>query len=65
MSPKHYRGYTHPVPMWALGLWKRLFCSRDMHAFDEVADAYNNYLSCDGCGLTVFIDVDGEWKDTP
>ena len=50
-----YHGFTHPVPMALLPLWKRWMCKRNVHAFDEVAWAYENYLICDACELMVYI----------
>ena len=55
-----YFGITHGVPMWALGLWRRWLCVRNVHAFDEVASSGNgpgvNRLVCDACQLTVNIE---------
>lgn len=56
-----YRGLTHPVRWdWALWLWRRFMCPRNMHCFDEVVssagkDGCFRYLSCDACGLEVFV----------
>lgn len=51
-----YVGLTHAVPMWALGPWKRLFCSRNIHCFDECWDGRDHTLVCDACEALVFID---------
>ena len=48
-----YHGITHMVPYRALGLWRRLMCSRGVHAFDEVFHGEGNHLSCDACHLHV------------
>lgn len=60
-----YFGITHGVPLWALWAWKRVNCVRNIHAFDEVAATPdNNYLVCDACGLTVYIDrIETKWVD--
>lgn len=52
-------GITHFCPYWALGLWRRFLCRRDMHCFDEVMSSggpRNHFLSCDACNLMVWID---------
>ncbi len=53
-----YRGITYfpildnrPV-QW---LWKKLFCPREWHLFDECL-SFAHYLYCDACGLSVHID---------
>lgn len=54
-----YYGLTHMVPMWALGLWSRFMCKRNVHCFDEVwtigslLPANDHTMYCDACGLTV------------
>lgn len=59
-----YHGITHLVPHWALGVWRRFLCRRNMHAFDECTSAGEDYLSCDACGLMVHIDrVDTTYTD--
>jgi len=50
-----YHGITHPCPGWLLPLWRRVFCRRNIHAFDEVGCTEGGYLSCDACDLVVFI----------
>ena len=54
-----YQMITHLIPMWLLPLWKRIFCPRGWHAWDEVCSVTRNpkgvicrlhYLSCDACG---------------
>ncbi len=48
-------GMTHTVPMWALRFWKRIFCPRGVHCFDQVfVPPDTHYLSCDACGLAVW-----------
>ena len=57
-----YYGLTHPArnSKVALFLWQKFLCPKNMHAFDEVwSPAHGvgkmNYLSCDACGLAVYI----------
>ena len=50
-----YHGITHHIPMWLLGLWRRVCCQRGWHAFDEVMTLERHYLYCDACGLVVHI----------
>lgn len=51
-------GIRHPhllamaVPGW---IWKRTFCSRDWHLWDEVRDDEGaHYMVCDACDLEVY-----------
>jgi hypothetical protein len=56
-----YMGITHFtfwgwLPEWVYSLWKILFCSNEMHLFDEVLSSDDDhYLYCDACGLSVEI----------
>lgn len=61
-----YRGCTHPRLLGRrpfVWLWELFLCPKEMHLFDEVfasgSDPFGNktshYLSCDACGLAVFI----------
>lgn len=50
-----YMGMTHFVPFRLLYLWKRFFCKRNIHAFDEVESLEGHYLVCDACQLIVNI----------
>ena len=52
----NYHGITHAVPSWLLPIWKKSFCRKNIHAFDEVGGQDMNYLSCDACGLMVNIE---------
>jgi len=52
-----YQGFTHCVPSWLLPLWRRIFCRRDWHAWDEVLSDDRHYLGCDACGRHVDIQV--------
>ena len=36
-------------------LWKKFFCKRNIHLFDECESDSDHYLYCDACGLYVFI----------
>lgn len=67
MAESQYRGITHPARWnWALWLWRKFMCPREMHCFDEVLSGvraangrYNpedHYLVCDACQLMVLID---------
>ena len=52
-----YRGITYfPVldSRFVQWIWKRLFCRREWHLFDEVL-GFEHYLYCDACGLMVGI----------
>ena len=50
----NYRGISYPwFPFKKL--WKMIFCSRDMHLFDEVETADEHCLYCDACGFIVHI----------
>ena len=52
-----YRGITYFDFLsydWTLWLWKKLFCPRNIHLFDE-CESYGHYLSCDACHLEVHI----------
>lgn len=58
-----YYGITHGKPTWGwyLALHRRLYCSRNIHMFDEVwtvgdPEDFTHYLSCDACDLMVEID---------
>lgn len=57
--PSGYRGMSYPGILlrfdWQQRLWKRLFCSREIHLFDEVWSTGEHYLSCDSCALVVHI----------
>lgn len=50
---------THLLPMWALGIWRRIMCPRDIHVLDAVSTPHEFYLVCDACQLIFKIsDVD-------
>lgn len=51
----NYYDFTHYVPMWLLWLWKRIFCKRGWHAWDEVWSVERHYLVCDACEREVEI----------
>lgn len=46
---------THKVPLRLLPLWRRVFCRRGWHAFDEVATPDEHHLCCDACDLMVAV----------
>ena len=46
---------THCIPMWMLPIWKKVFCPRGWHLFDEVASLGRHELYCDACGKTIGI----------
>lgn len=56
-----WEGSTHKVPMFLLGVWRRVFCKRGWHCFDEVWAPPDHYLSCDACELVY---RDGTWDRT-
>lgn len=55
---KHtYIGLTYPKFLQNkifLFLWKKFFCKRHMHLFDEVLSD-THYLHCDACGFSINI----------
>ncbi len=61
-APDGYRGLSYPGILlrwaWQVFIWRRFFCQREIHLFDEVwsggGDA-PHYLSCDACELVVHI----------
>ena len=56
-----YRGMTHPEKN--LKIWKKKYCSKEMHLFDEVWSEGEHYLYCDACGLEVHIKEIKETND--
>ena len=62
-----YFGVTHAVPMWALPLWRRIFCRKNMHVFDEVVSSGDeHYLVCDACELVIEIKtIDTQYMTCP
>ncbi len=44
-------------------LFKKYFCPKNIHLFDETASLEDHYLSCDACGLEVHITDIIEEKD--
>lgn len=44
-------------------LFKKYFCKRNIHLFDECESDEHHYLSCDACGLEVHIEKIVEEKD--
>lgn len=60
MTLKNYLGVTHHMPLWALPLWKKLFCKSGWHLFDEVATLDSNELVCDSCGLSLDIKLNNK-----
>jgi len=61
---KDFFGITHPhIPKFLHWFWKKWFCSRNMHLFDEVLFYRNedenkriHYLYCDACDLVILFD---------
>ena len=47
-----YKGYTHKLPLILLPLWKKIFCKRDWHLWDEVWTFDKHYLHCDACEIS-------------
>ena len=52
-----YIGYTHLIPCnkIILLIWKKIFCKRGWHLWDEVSSVDDHYLYCDACETTVNI----------
>lgn len=53
-----YQGLTYCWPGKALkklGIWKRFFCPRKWHLFDESCSSDRHVLHCDACGYCVGI----------
>jgi hypothetical protein len=54
---KKYRDYGVTYPhlfSFTYLIWKRLFCKRGFHLFDEVLSSdLGHYLNCDACDLTI------------
>tara|TARA_R110002167_G_scaffold112234_2_gene284546 strand:- start:54 stop:329 length:276 start_codon:yes stop_codon:yes gene_type:complete len=70
---RDYCGLTYPTLLirwrWQEWLWRKLFCSRHIHLFDEVLssgdDPWPHYLHCDACNLIVNIDsFEDDWVET-
>ena len=54
-----YIGYTYFIPALFLPLWRKVFCCRHWHLWDEILSD-EHYLYCDACGLTLHIgDIEG------
>jgi hypothetical protein len=58
---------THPclwdgwLPEFIYQFWKKVFCPKGWHLFDECQSQYSHSLFCDACGLDVKInDYDEE-----
>lgn len=53
-----YTGITYPkifanrLVWW---LWKRIMCKKNKHLLDECWSLEDWYLSCDACGLEIYI----------
>ena len=60
-----FRGLTYPHRIirfgWQSWLWRKVFCKREIHLFDEVLSGgsedpvWDHYLVCDACQLMVGI----------
>lgn len=59
---KKYFGLSYPLILsnkLVLKFWKRFFCPRGYHLFDEVlsfGETTEHYFSCDACDLLVYIE---------
>ena len=54
----YYRGYSYPGILdncFVHWIWKRLFCTRGWHLWDECKCYKEHYLYCDCCDETVEI----------
>ena len=70
LSTAQTYGITHHLPcsrpvLWA---WRKVFCKRGWHIFDEVVCAtdeddldFDRYLVCDACDLVVGVAYMEEW----
>lgn len=61
LAPKYY-GITYPSILRSRlirSLWKRYYCKRNIHLFDEclsVGYPWHHFLVCDCCQLMIYID---------
>ncbi len=56
---RRYYGLTHPRILgcsFIRYLWKKFFCKRNFHLFDECESSESWCLHCDACELMVEID---------
>lgn len=54
----NYCGLTYPKFLqnrFSRWIWKKVFCKRNFHLFDECESDIDWYLSCDACNLMVNI----------
>lgn len=61
-----YRGITYFKFLqnrFCWWLFKKYFCKRNIHLFDECESLEWHYLSCDACGLEVHIEKFVEEED--
>lgn len=61
-----YRGITYFDCLgnrFVYWLFKKYFCKRHIHLFDECKSLGDHFLSCDACGLEVHISKFVEEKD--
>lgn len=45
---------------FSLWMWKKVFCPKGFHLFDEVQSVEHHYLSCDACEYTVNLATSNE-----
>ena len=56
MKVSYPTGFRNEWPDLFYRLWKKIFCKRGLHLFDEVTSLDEHYLYCDACGLMVGIE---------
>lgn len=58
-NPQDYHGITYFKfldNLWIQNLWRKYFCKRNIHLFDESISLESHSLSCDACDLNVDIE---------
>ena len=64
MSSKYWRNITYPSLLchnFILWFWKKVFCPKGFHLFDEYASLERHCLYCDACEIS--IEIDNDYKD--
>lgn len=64
-----YHGFTYPTILdhaWVHWLWRRLFCPKGWHLWDEARGLNDDTLYCDACGWNIVIAqvFHDDWLDT-
>ncbi len=55
-----YYGFTHGFAPFVrfeffLKIWRRVFCRKGIHLWDEVESNTEHYMSCDACEKILYI----------